>query len=431
MKFNLLSPRQQLIAIMNRIYYGGMTTLSGGNLSIMDADGNIWITPSGIDKGKLTPRDIMCVHPDGTYDGLHTPSSELPFHLAIYRQRPDVKAIVHAHSPALVSFSIVRKIPDTNLIPQARRVCGSVGYAPYALPGSEALGASIAKTFADGYDVVLLENHGVATAGSTLLEAFQRLETLDFCARTQMNAQGLSGITTLSDKQITMFDHRDNLLPEFTPEHHSSRDRELREQLADIVRRSCERKLMISTEGVASARLDEDRFLITPTGTDRPTIDHESIVLIDKGRREAGKLPSRSVRLHQAIYERNPEVNCIITSQAPYVTAYAIAEQDIDTKTIPESYIMLLDVPQVPFGKQYNDPEYVADVIADGHPVILIQNDCVLTTASSILKAFDRLEVAEFTARSLIETTSIGSLVPIGEHEITDLVAKFAELIKS
>lgn len=425
MNFDLFSPRQQLVRIMNRIYYGGMTTLSGGNLSILDEAGNIWITPSAVDKGRLTPDDIICVRADGSIEGLHPPSSELPFHRAIYKQRPDVRAIVHAHAPALVSFSIVRKIPDTNLIPQARRVCGMVGYAPYALPGSEALGTSIANTFGEGYDVVLLENHGVATVASTLLGAFQRLETLDFCARTQMYAQGLGSISTLSDEQIEGFDHREYLLPEFTPVHFSSRERELREQLADIVQRACKRQLMISTEGVASVRLSADSFLITPTGVDRPTVDHERLVRIEKGQREQGKLPSRSVLLHEAIYQQNPAVNCIITSQAPYITAYAITEQVLDTKTIPESYIMLLDVPKVAFGKQYNDPADIAALVAAGNPVILLQNDCVLTTGGSVLQAFDRLEVAEFTARSLIETASIGSLVPIGSADVADLIARF------
>ena len=79
MTFDLLSPRQQLVQIMNRIYYGGMTTLSGGNLSIRDDDGSIWITPSAVDKGKLTPADIMHVQPDGTVLRLHKASSDLPF----------------------------------------------------------------------------------------------------------------------------------------------------------------------------------------------------------------------------------------------------------------------------------------------------------------------------------------------------------------
>ncbi len=427
--FDLLSPRQQLVQIMSRIYYGGMTTLSGGNLSIRDDDGGIWITPSAVDKGKLTPADIMYIAPDGLVSGLHLPSSELPFHRAIYAKRPDVRAIVHAHAPALVSFSIVRKIPDTSVIPQAQRLCGRVGYAPYALPGSEALGESIANAFESGFDVVLLENHGVATAGASLLEAFQRLETLDFCARTQMYAQGLGETTTLSDDQLTLFDHRDHILPEFTATGHTSRERELRDALVDIVRRACQRQLMISTQGVASARVDEHSFLITPTDYDRPSLTNDGLVMICDGKREAGKIPSRSVKLHEAIYRRHPHINCVLTAQAPYITAYAIAVQSIDTKTIPESYIMLMDVPKVPYGSQYSAPEAIADLISTRAPVILLQNDCVLTTGGSVLQAFDRLEVAEFTARSLIETASIGKLAAIGAAEIDDLKRAFAHLM--
>ena len=429
MRLDLLSPREQIVHIMDRIYYGGMTTLSGGNLSILDDDGTIWITPAGVDKGKLNPADIMCIRPDGEVIGLHQPSSELPFHRAIYAQRPDVRAVVHSHAPALVSFSIVRKIPDTNIIPQARRVCGEVGYAPYAIPGSEDLGASIANTFAQGYDVVLLENHGVATVGNTLLEAFQRLETLDFCARTQMYAQGLGPITTLNDEQMVEFDYGYNMLPEFTVERYSSRERELRGKMVDMVQRACERKLMISTEGVISARVDTDSFLISPTDIDRPNISHEDIVLIRNGQREAGKLPSRSVRLHRAIYDKLPHIGCILTSQAPYITAYAIAENPMDTKTIPESYIMLVDVPKTPYGVQYRDPEAIADKVSKRTPVLLMQNDCVLVTGSNILQAFDRLEVAEFTARSLLETASIGSLVPISSEDIKNLERAFAHLL--
>ena len=104
MKFHLLHPKEQLVRIMNRIYNNKMTTLSGGNLSIKDHNGDIWITPAGIDKGKLTPNDIMCVKANGDIIGQHKPSSEYPFHISIYNKRPDIKAIVHAHTPALVLY---------------------------------------------------------------------------------------------------------------------------------------------------------------------------------------------------------------------------------------------------------------------------------------------------------------------------------------
>ena len=172
----------------------------------------------------------MC-KPDGTIVGPHKPSSEYPFHRAIYAQRPDLNAIVHAHPPALVSFSIVRQVPDTRIIPQANRLCGPVGYAPYALPGSEELGANIAATFAEGFNIVILENHGMASGGSSLLTAFQRLETLDFCARTLIAARGLGEVKTLSDAELNFFDHRHNDLPEFPHVTMPSKERELRQQI--------------------------------------------------------------------------------------------------------------------------------------------------------------------------------------------------------
>ena len=106
-----LHPREELVRTMQRIYRYRMTTTSGGNLSILDPDGGIWITPSRVDKGRLQPTDIVCMRPDGSCEGLHPPSSEFPFHRQIYQARPDIKAIVHAHPGALVAFSICRVRP--------------------------------------------------------------------------------------------------------------------------------------------------------------------------------------------------------------------------------------------------------------------------------------------------------------------------------
>ena len=164
----LIHPRDEIMRTMERIYRYRMTTTSGGNLSILDDDGSIWITPARLDKGNLRRDDIVRVGPDGTHEGPHRPSSEFPFHRAIYEARPDIRGIVHAHPVALVAFSICRKVPDTNALHQARRICGAVGFAPYALPGSAELGRNVAATFATGTDCVILENHGVVIGGAGL-----------------------------------------------------------------------------------------------------------------------------------------------------------------------------------------------------------------------------------------------------------------------
>ncbi len=197
----LVHPRDAIMRTMERVYRYRMTTTSGGNISIRDEDGTVWITPARVDKGRLTRDDIVSVRPDGTTDGRHPPSSEFPFHRAIYEARPELRGIVHAHPVALVAFSICGRVPDTRLLPTARRVCGEVGFAPYALPGSQALGRNIAVTFARGTDCVVLENHGVVTGGTSLREAFERFETLEFCAKTIIKAGPLGQVTYLDDAQ--------------------------------------------------------------------------------------------------------------------------------------------------------------------------------------------------------------------------------------
>ncbi len=193
MNFSMLHPADQIVMIMNRLYYYGMTTTTGGNLSIKDSEGVVWISPSGIDKGRLRRDDIMQIMPDGKIVGIHKPSSEYPFHLAIYKKRPDLKAVLHAHPPALVAFSIAREEPDTSIIPDADRLCGKVTTAPYALPGSTKLGENIAAEFEKGVNTVMLENHGVVVGSTDLFSAFKQFETLDYCARVQINASILGG----------------------------------------------------------------------------------------------------------------------------------------------------------------------------------------------------------------------------------------------
>lgn len=425
MDFSILPPRAQLVEMLTRIYHQGLTTTSGGNLSILDDNGDLWITPAGIDKGTLTQDDIICVHADGTMEGRHRPSTEYPFHRMIYAARPDLKALVHAHPPALVSFSIVRQLPDTAINPQSREICGRVGYAAYATPGSEKLGANIAATFANGYNSVMLENHGVVTGGADLIDAFQRFETLEYCAQINIHARGLGKFQTLSDEQIELYYHRKTSLGEFEPARHSSKELELRQSMVAFVHRAYHRHLMISTGGTVSARVGNDHFLVTPYGVDRKYLRPEQIVLISEGQCESGKIPSRATMLHRAIYAEHPDINCIITTQSPYATTYAISSRKFNTRLIPESYIVLRDMPIIPYGLQYTNPQTVARSLSHETPIVLLQNDAVLATGTTILQAFDRVEVAEFSAQALINSLTIGDLIPIEEHEIDDLKRKF------
>jgi L-fuculose-phosphate aldolase len=426
MNFELLHPAEQIVMIMERIYGYGMTTTSGGNLSILDENGDVWISPGGVDKGSLTSRDIIRVKPDGTVIGIHKPSIELPFHQLVYSKRPDVKAVLHAHPPALVAFSIAGKIPDTHLIPSARLVCGEVGMAEYGLPGSIELGEKIARVFEKGYHTVMMENHGVVVAHKDLFQAFMAFETLDFCARLEIKSRQLGTPIALSDTHIGISKNKqDSLLEEFIPDSHTSEEKRARKEMCSLIQRAYNQNLFTSTQGTFSQRLSEDSFLITPYGVDRKYLDVQDIVRIDQGKREAGKQPSRSAPLHRAIYEMHSHVNSVMIAHPPNIMAFAVTQEGFDSRTIPESYILLRKVPKLPFGSSFMQPRMVADIFQKDTPVAIMENDCIIVTGSSLLNAFDRLEVAEYSAKAIIASRMLGSMVAINDSQVKEIDEAF------
>ena len=421
-----MHPKEQINVIIGRIYRSGMTTTSGGNISIKDGNGDIWITPSAVDKGSLTEKDIVCVKKDGTVIGQHKPSSEFPFHKAIFEARPELTAIIHAHPPGIVAFSIARVVPDTSIVPQARKICGEIGFAPYGCPGSEDLGKKIAKEFQNKkYKAVIMENHGVVLGGTDMMDAYQRFETLEFCCRTIVNGGKVGKVNYLTDNQVASYvNHFPKNITHFMDVEYPSDERALRSDMVNIIRRACNQGLMISTYGTVSVRWKNDDFLITPRDVARWDILSSDIVQIKNGMAEAGKTPSRSVALHQRIYQLNPHINSIICTQPVNLMAHAVSGTKFDVRTIPESWIFLQDVPSIEFGDLYDDIDRIANMFSTNR-VLLVENDSVFVTGDKLLNTFDYLEVAEFSANSLVMASGIGPLQPIGDKEIEDLRVAF------
>lgn len=422
----MMHPRDQIALVIERIYRRALTTTSGGNISMIDENGDIWITPSAVDKGSLQPSDIVCVKTDGTVVGKHKPSSEFPFHKAIYEMRPGLKAVIHAHPPALVSFSIIRKTPNTNIMLHARQVCGPIGYAEYELPGSEALGQSIAKEFQKGINAVIMENHGTVVGGKNLGDAFQRFETLEFCARAIIYGNMVGKPQYLSDEDIDAFEMQvPPMLPQMEAVSYPPDEKEKRFEICKMVHRACRQGLMISSYGTISARWKGNDFLITPTDVPRWDLQPEDIVQVKDGKREPGKIPSRTTYLHQEIYRLHPNINSIILTQTPYLMAFATTGSELNVRTIPESWIFLQDVHSLEFDSHNFGRSDITDRISLQTPAVLIKNDCVLVAGDQLLQTFDRLEVAEFSAKSLVLSSSLGQVVPINNKQVEELRAAF------
>lgn len=426
MNIKYIHPADQLVMFMQRIYDKGMTTTSGGNLSIMDDAGDIWITPAGVDKGTLTRNDIICVKPDGTWVGPHRPSSEFPFHAAVYKMRPDLKAVLHAHPPALVAFSIVRQLPCLDLLPSVQKVCSSIEMAEYAVPGSDELGEKIGACFADGGDIVMLENHGICIGAPDMFTAFQRFETLDYTANLEILAKRIGNIRRLPQDAHRITETTTHLkMDDFIPNSYSSEELAARRDMITFIRRSYRQGLFTATHGTYSVRLSDGSFLITPFGQDRAYLEEDDLVRVKGGMKELGKIPSRAVGLHEKIYLNNPEIRAILLAHPVHAMAFAVTDANFDPRTIPESYILLRDVKRLPYGEIYAHQEETAKEFSDVTPAVMVDNECVIVTGNSLLQAFDRLEVMESTAHSIINSGAIGNIVHITQQEVEDLKVAF------
>lgn len=432
--------RKELARTMDHIYSHGMTTTSGGNLSVIDSLGNIWITPSGTDKGSLKPDEMVCVAPDGTFEGSLKPSTEYPLHRAIYRARPDIRAVIHAHPPMLTSFSITHRTPDTSILSIWKEICGTAGYAWYATPGTRDMGENVASEFIKGHDAVIMENHAAVAGGKDLTEALARLETLEYCART-LHAAAVMG-------EIRIPDYARNNNPELqagsqlppsgpgtqpgetesvlTPE-----EQHLSEEICRMASRACDRGLMYGFCGDLSARNTGNGFLMTRDGILRYDMEKTRIIRGGAGTDDiasAGNSGTGTVSwLHGEIYRRFPSVNAVITARPPYLMAFAVTGKEIDVRTIPESWLLLQEMPSLPQDALQPGREEVFDSLAGGIPAVMIRNGLIIVTGESLLQAFDRLEVAEMTAMSLVLAQSVGKVQPISEEQIEFLRKAFLE----
>jgi len=185
-----------------RLHERGLIAGPDGNVSVRLGDGSILVTPSGVSKVDVGPDDLVVVDPDGrVIEGDGTPSSELRMHLRIYRRRPDVRAVVHAHPPVATGFAVAGESFVAPVLPEVILQMGAVPLVPYATPGTEAL-ADLFEPFLERCDAFLMANHGATTVGATLEVAHQRMESLEHAARILFTARSLGRVNELSASDV-------------------------------------------------------------------------------------------------------------------------------------------------------------------------------------------------------------------------------------
>lgn len=182
--------REELVRYGRMLHEMGFVAATDGNLSVRTPSGFL-ATPTGLPKREL--REDLVVHLDaGGKARSGSPSSEWPMHLAIYRARADVAAVVHAHPPFATALACAGRAIDRPFLSEAAIALGAVPLVPFALPSTSELAERVARALAGG-EAALLANHGAVTVGPDLRTAYYRMETLEQTARTFLYAEVLGG----------------------------------------------------------------------------------------------------------------------------------------------------------------------------------------------------------------------------------------------
>ena len=192
----------EIVAVCRRLYDRGLIAGQDGNVSVRLRSGHILVTPSGLSKVDVTPEVLVELTAEGKQVTTGpAASSEVGMHLRIYGERPDVRAIVHAHPPVATAFGVAGRDFMDAVLPEVIFHLGRVPLVPFAMPGTPALGDAMAPYLAD-HDAFLLASHGATTVGPTLRLAHQRMESLEHAARILQAASQIGAVTPLRAEHI-------------------------------------------------------------------------------------------------------------------------------------------------------------------------------------------------------------------------------------
>jgi L-fuculose-phosphate aldolase len=194
--------RADIVEIGRRLYGRGYTASNDGNISVRLEGGRLLMTPKSVCKGFMDP-GMMCITDlEGTkLAGDRDPSSEMQMHLEVYRQRPDVNAVVHAHPPVATAFAVAGIPLDRAVLAEVVTTLGSVPIAEYATPSTRELPEAVRK-YVKAHDGMLLANHGALTLGADLFSAYYKMETIEHFANISFVARMLGGERLLSREEV-------------------------------------------------------------------------------------------------------------------------------------------------------------------------------------------------------------------------------------
>jgi L-fuculose-phosphate aldolase len=194
--------RADIVEVGRRLYARGYVASNDGNISVRLDEQRLLTTPKSVSKGFMAPEMMCVVDLDGRkLAGERDPSSELKMHLEVYRNRPDVKAVVHAHPPLATGFAVAGVALDRAVLPEVITTLGSIPIAAYSTPSTQELPDAV-RQYIKAHDGLLLANHGALTVGHELFAAYYKMETIEHFATISLVARLLGGERLLSQDEV-------------------------------------------------------------------------------------------------------------------------------------------------------------------------------------------------------------------------------------
>ena len=194
--------KKEICEVGLKLWQKGFVAANDGNISVKISDNEFYCTPTGVSKASLTPDMIIKVDRDGKkLEGKLNPSSEIKMHMRVYRERPDVMAVVHAHPPVATAFTVADIDLDQYVLPEAVLTIGAVPTCDYGTPSTMEIPESLDPYLQD-HDAFLLRNHGALTVGCNLTKAFFVMEEVEFNAVICKHAMDLGAVHEISRDQL-------------------------------------------------------------------------------------------------------------------------------------------------------------------------------------------------------------------------------------
>ncbi|WP_148414728.1 class II aldolase/adducin family protein [Haloferax sp. KTX1] len=437
-------PQRLVSTLGKRMLADGLTKGTGGNISVRADDGTVAISPSGMPYDEIEPEDVPILDIDGErVAGDRKPSSEFRMHTDVLRQREDVGAVVHNHSPYASTFASIDEPvgPSHYLI---AFIGDEIPVASYETYGTAELADVAVETLGDDYNACLLENHGVLATGATAEEAYEVALMVEYCARIHYQARSVGEPSLLPDEEIdTLLDRFADYGQTQSADEDGSEptgdDRVPADRLSDLAshrsavsefgREMLHQGLTEGTGGNISAQAD-DLAAISPSGMPYDEIEPEDVPVVTlDGEWVAGdRKPSSEVRMHTGILRERDDAGAVVHNHSPYASTFASLGEPIPAS----HYLIAFAGDEIPVaGYETYGTQGLADLaleaLGDDYNACLLENHGVVAVGDSVAEAYEVALMVEYCARIHYQALNIGEPSLLPGEEIDTLLDRFAD----